>query len=76
MNILLYFWLKEYPHVDVEEAILNVFDFDKYNPELLDVLEQVLTKHGFASSNILSSRYIALKQAKEYLQVNVDRKSG
>lgn len=60
----------------MEEAILNVFDFDKYNPELLEVLGQVLMKHGFPSSNVLTSRYVAMKQAKEYLQVNVDRTSG
>lgn len=62
--------------MDVEDAILNVFDFDKYNPELVEIIGQLLAKHGFSSTNVLTEKYMALKQAKEHLQVTVNRKSG
>lgn len=68
--------LRNYPEADVEEAVLNVFDFDKYNPELVETLGQVLAKHGFGGSNIFTTKYLAAKRAKEYLQVTVNRKSG
>lgn len=68
--------LQKFPEADVEEAVLNVFDFDKYNPELVETVGQVLAKHGFPGGNIFTSRYLAAKRAKEHLQVTVNRKSG
>lgn len=68
--------LQKFPDVDLEEAILNVFDFDKYNPELVDTVGQVLAKHGFPGEKIFKSKYLATKRAKDYLQVTVNRKSG
>lgn len=64
--------LQRYPETDLEEAILNVFDFDKYNPELVETVGQVLAKHGFSDGG----KYLKLKKPKEYLQVTVNRKSG
>lgn len=68
--------LQKFPEADIEEAILNVFDFDKYNPELVESVGQVLAKYGFPGGNIFTSKYLAAKRAKECLQVTVNRKSG
>lgn len=68
--------LQKFPEADVEEAVLNVFDFDKYNPELVETVGQVLAKYGFPGGNIFTSKYLAAKRAKEHLQVTVSRKSG
>lgn len=53
-----------------------MFDFDKYSQEVVETLGQVLAKHGFTKGNIFAAEYLALKRAKEYLQVNVERTSG
>lgn len=68
--------LQKFPETDIEDAILNVFDFDKYNPELVETVGQILAKHGFPGGNIFTAKYLAAKRAKEYLQVTVNRKSG
>lgn len=61
--------LQKFPETDLEEAILNVFDFDKYNPQLMETVGQVLGKYGFSASGTKRAK-------KEYLQVTVNRKSG
>lgn len=68
--------LQKFPQAEIEDAILNVFDFDKYNPEMVETLGQVLAKHGFPGGNLFTSKYLAAKRSKEHLQVTVNRKSG
>lgn len=60
----------------MEDAIFNVFDFDRYSPEVIDTLGQVLLKHGFTEKNLFTAEYLATKRAKEYLQVTIESKSG
>ncbi|KAH1005033.1 hypothetical protein HUJ04_006106 [Dendroctonus ponderosae] len=67
--------LQKFPTADVEDVVFNVFDFDRYSPELLETLGEVLQKHGF-SKNAMSSEYIASKRARENIQVTVNRTSG
>lgn len=55
--------------------VFNVFDFDKYTPEVLETLGEVLGKHGF-SKNVVSSEYLAAKRAAENVQITVNRYSG
>lgn len=68
--------LQKFPNADLEDVIFNVFDFDRYNPEILETLGEILVKHGFSSKNIITAEYIAKKRAKEHLQVTVERYSG
>ncbi|CAH1119198.1 unnamed protein product [Phaedon cochleariae] len=68
--------LEKYPTNDLEDVIFNVFDFDRYSPEILETLGEILVKHGFSSKNIITSEYIAAKRAKENVQVTVNRYSG
>nr|CAI5818605.1 unnamed protein product [Callosobruchus analis] len=68
--------LETFPNSDIEDVIFNVFDFDRYNPEMIDTLGEVLVRHGFSSKNIISAEYIAAKRAKEDVQVTVNRYSG
>ncbi|KAF5299279.1 hypothetical protein FQA39_LY02452 [Lamprigera yunnana] len=68
--------LQKFPTADIEDSLFNVFDFDKYNQEVVETLGQVLIKHGLSKKNIFTSEYLASKRAKEYLQVNIDRTSG
>lgn len=56
--------------------MFNVFDFDKYSPELIDTLGEVLVKHGFSNRNVITAEYAATKRAKENIQVTVNRYSG
>lgn len=68
--------LQKFPDTNIEDVVFNVFDFDRYNPELVETLGEVLAKHGFSSKNVLTAEYIAAKRAKENIQVTVNRKSG
>lgn len=60
----------------MEDVLFNVFDFDHYSPEIVELLGQVLLKHGFPNSNMFTNEYIAAKQAREYLQITKERESG
>lgn len=60
----------------MEDVIFNVFDFDRYNPEVIDTLGEILEKHGLSTKNVISAEYIAAKRAKENIQLTVDRYSG
>ncbi|KAL1505421.1 hypothetical protein ABEB36_004993 [Hypothenemus hampei] len=68
--------LQQFPaDADLEDVIFNVFDFDRYTPELLETLGEVLQRHGL-SKNVISNEYIAAKRAKENIQVTIKRDSG
>lgn len=53
-----------------------MFDFDKYSPELTEILGEVLVRHGISDQNIITAEYMASKRAKEKVQVTVNRHSG
>ena len=38
--------LQEFPEEGIATVVRNVFDFDSYHPELLEVVLRVLHKHG------------------------------
>lgn len=65
-----------FPHSDLEDVIFNIFDYDRYNPEILDTLGEIFERHGFSTKNIISAEYTAAKRAKENIQVTVKRYSG
>ncbi|XP_045461527.1 von Willebrand factor A domain-containing protein 8 [Harmonia axyridis] len=68
--------LQQFPEADIEDVIFNVFDFDRYNPEMVQTLGEILFKHGIAKKNIFSQEYLAKKRAQKELQVTVNRHSG
>lgn len=43
---------------------------------MVQTLAEVLDKHGFPAKDLLNVEWLAAKRAKEYLQVNVESKSG
>lgn len=43
---------------------------------MVDTLGQVLSRHGFPSTNVFAIEYIKAKRAKEHLQVTKERYSG
>ncbi|CAG9772643.1 unnamed protein product [Ceutorhynchus assimilis] len=67
--------LQQFPEADLEDVIFNVFDFDRFSPEIQETLGEVLQRHGL-SKNLMSSEYVAAKRAKENVQVTVNRHSG
>ncbi|XP_060525989.1 von Willebrand factor A domain-containing protein 8 isoform X2 [Cylas formicarius] len=68
--------IQRFPRADLEDVVFNVFDFDRYSPELLEAVGEVLVKHGFSGKNVITSEYMAVKRARERLQVTVNRHSG
>ncbi|KAK9871089.1 hypothetical protein WA026_011372 [Henosepilachna vigintioctopunctata] len=68
--------LQQFPNADIEDVMFNVFDFDKYNPEMVQTLGEVLIKHGITNKNIFSQQYLAMKRARKELQVTQNRYSG
>lgn len=68
--------LQKFPNSDLEDVLFNVFDFDRYSPEMVETLGEVLVKHGFSSKNVLTAEYVAAKRAKENIQVTINRYSG
>jgi MoxR-like ATPase len=68
--------INKFPDADLEDVIFNVFDFDRYSPEVVETLGEILEKHGFSSKNVMTAEYIAAKRAKEKIQVTVNRYSG
>ncbi|XP_017778440.1 PREDICTED: von Willebrand factor A domain-containing protein 8 [Nicrophorus vespilloides] len=68
--------LQQFPKADLEDVLFNVFDFDRYSPEMVETVGQVLTRFGFPNSNVFTTEYIKAKQAKEHIQVTKSRHSG
>lgn len=68
--------LQQFPNTDLEDVIFNVFDFDRYSPEMIETIGEVLVKYGFSDKNMITAEYIAAKRAKEYVQLTVNRHSG
>ncbi|XP_031637278.1 von Willebrand factor A domain-containing protein 8 [Contarinia nasturtii] len=67
--------LEKYPHENVGELIANVFDFDRYSPEALEQVTDVLQKHGFAIEMYAKNELAAIRRQKE-IQLTVERTSG
>jgi len=41
--------MRAYPNDSLGEALRNIFDFDIYKPETMEVLSGILIKHGYFS---------------------------
>ncbi|KAH8385795.1 hypothetical protein KR093_006032, partial [Drosophila rubida] len=67
--------LERYPQEDMSELMGNVLDFDRYQPEALDQITQVLTKHGLPIEAYAKNELQVLRE-KNKLQLSVKRNSG
>ena len=46
LNCPIFALFQEYPGEGVASVVRNVFDFDSYSPELLEIVLKTLHKHG------------------------------
>ncbi|XP_011213672.3 von Willebrand factor A domain-containing protein 8 [Bactrocera dorsalis] len=67
--------LEKYPNESMSELVGNVLDFDKYQPEALEQVTTVLSKHGLPIEAYARNELFALRRKKE-IQLTVERKSG
>ncbi|XP_016937195.2 von Willebrand factor A domain-containing protein 8 [Drosophila suzukii] len=65
--------LERYPEENMSEVVGNVLDFDRYQPEALQQVTQVLAKHGIES--YAEEEIQAIRRQKK-LQASVNRHSG
>ncbi|KAI8033057.1 hypothetical protein M5D96_014190 [Drosophila gunungcola] len=67
--------LERYPQEHLSEVVCNVLDFDRYQPEALQQVSQVLAKHGIeclASEEEL----LTMRGKKTQLEASIKRHSG
>lgn len=67
--------LQKFPAEDMVELIGNVLDFDRYTPEMLELVTAVLQKHGFAIEAYAKNELASIRRQKE-IQLTVERVSG
>lgn len=67
--------LEKYPNESMSELIGNVLDFDKYSPETLDQVTEVLIRHGLQIDAYAKDELFALRRKKE-IQMTINRTSG
>jgi len=65
--------LERYPEENMSEVVGNVLDFDRYQPEALQQVTQVLAKHGIES---YAEEEIQAIRKQKILQASVNRHSG
>ncbi|XP_055389541.1 von Willebrand factor A domain-containing protein 8 [Condylostylus longicornis] len=67
--------IEKYPNDSMSELVGNVLDFDRYSPETLDQVTDVLLKHGLNIGAYAKNELSVLRRKKE-IQLTVERKSG
>lgn len=67
--------LEKYPNEPMSELVGNVLDFDRYSPESLEQVTNILAKHGLPIESYAKNELNVLRKKKE-LQLTVDRTSG
>lgn len=67
--------LQKYPNEDMNELIGNVLDFDRYSPDALEQVTEVLQKHGLAIENYAKNELTAIR-AQRQIQLSVEHTSG
>lgn len=67
--------LQRYPTEDLSELIGNVLDFDRYSPESLEQVTEVLQKHGLAIDAYAKNELAAIRNKRE-IQLTLEAKSG
>lgn len=67
--------LQRYPGEDLSELVGNVLDFDRYSPESLEQVTDVLQKHGLSIDAYAKNELAAIRKKRE-IQLTVESKSG
>ncbi|XP_032588947.1 von Willebrand factor A domain-containing protein 8 isoform X2 [Drosophila mojavensis] len=67
--------LERYPKEDMSELVGNVFDFDRYNPETLEQITNVLAKHGL-SIDVYARNEMQNLRKKHKIKLSIERHSG
>lgn len=67
--------LENYPNENMAELIGNVLDFDRYSPEALEQVTDVLQRHGLGIENYARNQLEAIRRERE-IQLTVERNSG
>lgn len=67
--------LQRFPNENMAELVGNVLDFDRYSPESLEQVTNVLQKHGLAIENYAKNELAAIRRQRE-IQLTVERTSG
>lgn len=67
--------LEKYPNENIAELIGNVLDFDRYSPEALEQVTDILQKHGLAIESYAKNELAAIRRERE-IQLTVERTSG
>lgn len=67
--------LQKYPNENMSELIGNVLDFDRYSPESLEQVTEVLQRHGLAIENYANNELTAIRRQRE-IQLTVESTSG
>lgn len=67
--------LQQYPNENLSELVGNVLDFDRYSPESLEQVTEVLQRNGLDIATYAADE-MALVRKKRELQVTLQTKSG
>lgn len=67
--------LERYPNDDMSEIIGNILDFDRYSPEALEQVTDVLQRHGLGIESYAKNELAAIRRQRE-IQLTVERTSG
>lgn len=67
--------LQQYPNENLSELIGNVLDFDRYSPESLEQVTDVLQRNGLEIASYAANE-LSLVRKKRELQVTLQTKSG
>ncbi|KAI9590474.1 von Willebrand factor A domain-containing protein 8 isoform X1 [Glossina fuscipes] len=67
--------LEKYPNENMSELVGNVLDFDRYQPEALEQVTNVLAKHGLPIDAYARNELFALRKKRE-MKLTVQRTSG
>lgn len=67
--------LENYPNENMAELIGNVLDFDRYTPETLEQVTDVLQNHGFDIESYARNELAVIRRQRE-IQLTVERTSN
>lgn len=67
--------LQKFPDENLSELVGNVLDFDRYSPESLEQVTDVLQRHGLSIESYAQNE-LALIRKKREIQMTVERTSG
>lgn len=67
--------LEKYPNDDMAEIIGNILDFDRYSPEALEQVTEILKRHDLGIEHYAKNELAVIRRQRE-IQLTVERQSG